>query len=79
LGFAVDVPQQLEIFAEVLGRSYEVNFGNKGDHIQAMRAIASTQTTMHLSDIDSLGSLFEGMDKNRWFPFPLMDRRASID
>ncbi|KAK3818932.1 MAG: hypothetical protein J3Q66DRAFT_179887 [Benniella sp.] len=56
---AQDVPQQLEIFAEVLGRSHEISFGNKGDHLQAMRAIASTQTTMHLSDIDSLGNLLK--------------------
>ncbi|KAF9104558.1 hypothetical protein BGX27_010048 [Mortierella sp. AM989] len=56
---AADVPQQLEILSSVLDGSYSISFENKEEYVQAMKAIASTQTTMHTSDIESLGNLFE--------------------
>ncbi|KAF9354289.1 hypothetical protein BGX26_007893 [Mortierella sp. AD094] len=54
-----DVPQQLEILSSVLDRAHSITFEGKGAYVQAMKAIASTQTTMHTSDIESLGNLFE--------------------
>ncbi|KAG0370765.1 hypothetical protein BC939DRAFT_462796 [Gamsiella multidivaricata] len=54
-----DVPQQLEILSTVFDQSYHVSFDNKNEYVQALKAIASTQTTMHTSDIESLGNLFE--------------------
>ncbi|KAG0003572.1 hypothetical protein BGZ79_000538 [Entomortierella chlamydospora] len=54
-----DVPQQLEILSSVLDKAHSINFEGKEAYVQAMKAIASTQTTMHTSDIESLGNLFE--------------------
>ncbi|KAG0335564.1 hypothetical protein BG000_007425 [Podila horticola] len=54
-----DVPQQLDILGTVLDRADLVTFDNKGDYVSAIKAIASTQTMMHTSDIESLGNLFE--------------------
>ncbi|KAG0246815.1 hypothetical protein BGX31_008058 [Mortierella sp. GBA43] len=54
-----DVPQQLEIFAEVLERTDAIGFSDKCDYTQALRTTASIQMTMHMSDIESIGNLFE--------------------
>ncbi|KAF8976244.1 hypothetical protein BGZ46_008424 [Entomortierella lignicola] len=54
-----DVPQQLEILSSVLDKSHAIDFESKEAYVQSMRAIASTQTTIHTSDIESLGNLFE--------------------
>ncbi|KAF9430973.1 hypothetical protein BGZ76_000634 [Entomortierella beljakovae] len=54
-----DVPQQLEILAGVLDSAHTVNFERKGEYIQTMKSIASTQITMYTSDIESIGNLFE--------------------
>ncbi|KAG0330533.1 hypothetical protein BGZ99_000003 [Dissophora globulifera] len=56
---AQDVPEQLEILTGVLDRSYLINFESKSEYVKALKAIASTQTTVHTSDIESLGNLFE--------------------
>ncbi|KAG0053855.1 hypothetical protein BGZ83_000329 [Gryganskiella cystojenkinii] len=54
-----DVPQQLDMYSRILNSADQVTFDNKAEYIQALRSIASTQTTMHTSDIESLGNLFE--------------------
>ncbi|GJJ70340.1 uncharacterized protein EMPS_02689 [Entomortierella parvispora] len=54
-----DVPQQLDILARVFDDADQINFTNKTEYIQALKSISSTQTTMHTSDIESLGNLFE--------------------
>ncbi|KAG0089856.1 hypothetical protein BGZ93_009639 [Podila epicladia] len=54
-----DVPQQLDLLGIVLDRTDLVMFDNKRDYVSAIKAIASTQTMMHTSDIESLGNLFE--------------------
>ncbi|KAF9981895.1 hypothetical protein BGZ65_003458 [Modicella reniformis] len=54
-----DVPQQLELFTAALEQSDAISLDSKGDYVQALRAAASTQMTMHPSDIESLGDLFE--------------------
>ncbi|KAF9173299.1 hypothetical protein BGX21_008109 [Mortierella sp. AD011] len=54
-----DVPQQLEVLSSVLDKAHSIGFEGKEAYVQAMKAIASTQTTMHTSDIESLGNLFE--------------------
>ncbi|KAF9281516.1 hypothetical protein BGZ74_002329 [Mortierella antarctica] len=56
-----DVPQQLDILGTALDRADLVTFDNKGDYVSAIKAIASTQTMMHTSDIESLGNLFEAL------------------
>lgn len=59
------MPQQLDILGTALDRADLVTFDNKGDYVSAIKAIASTQTMMHTSDIESLGNLFEGKGKHR--------------
>ncbi|KAF9326243.1 hypothetical protein BG006_010309 [Podila minutissima] len=56
-----DVSQQLDILGTALDRADLVTFDNKGDYVSAIKAIASTQTMMHTSDIESLGNLFEAL------------------
>ncbi|KAF9282795.1 hypothetical protein BGZ68_005753 [Mortierella alpina] len=54
-----DVPQQLDIYSNALEQADQVYFDNKGEYVQALKDIASTQSMMHTSDIESLGNLFE--------------------
>ncbi|KAF9427391.1 hypothetical protein BGZ94_004991 [Podila epigama] len=56
---AQDVPQQLDILGTILDQADLASFEGKGSFVMAMKAIAATQTTMHTSDIESLGNLFE--------------------
>ncbi|KAG0200916.1 hypothetical protein BGX28_006163 [Mortierella sp. GBA30] len=56
---AQDVPEQLDIFSEVLEQADQVCFDSKEEYIQALKEIASTQSMTHTSDIESLGNLFE--------------------
>jgi hypothetical protein len=62
----IDVPQQLEIFAEVLERTDAIGVSDKCDYTQAIRTTASIQMTMHMSDIESIGNLFEGKEQRRF-------------
>ena len=59
----LDVPQQLDILARIFDGADQITFDNKSEYIQALKSISSTQTTMHTSDIESLGNLFEGKDE----------------
>ncbi|CAO3570749.1 unnamed protein product [Mortierella alpina] len=54
-----DVPQQLDIFSNALEQADQVSFDSKSEYVQALKDIASTQSMMHTSDIESLGNLFE--------------------
>ncbi|KAF9574930.1 hypothetical protein EC968_004931 [Mortierella alpina] len=54
-----DVPQQLDIFSNALEQADQVWFDSKSEYVQALKDIASTQSMMHTSDIESLGNLFE--------------------
>ncbi|KAF9120348.1 hypothetical protein BGW39_011484 [Mortierella sp. 14UC] len=56
---AQDVPQELDLLSTILDRADQINFDNKDEYVQALKSIAATQTTMHTSDIESLGNLFE--------------------
>lgn len=58
----IDVPQQLDIYSNALEQADQVYFDSKGEYVQALKDIASTQSMMHTSDIESLGNLFEGND-----------------
>ncbi|KAG0265918.1 hypothetical protein DFQ27_000282 [Actinomortierella ambigua] len=54
-----DVPQQLEDYAFVLENADQVDWSDKSNYLQALRAITATQSKMHTSDIESIGNLFE--------------------
>ncbi|KAF9985116.1 hypothetical protein BGZ75_003351 [Mortierella antarctica] len=54
-----DVPQQLHIFANEFEQADQIYFDSKSEYVQALKDIASTQSMMHTSDIESLGNLFE--------------------
>ena len=65
------MPQELDLLSVVLDRADQINFDNKEEYIRALKSIAGAQTTMYTSDIESLGNLFEGMNKSiRWHPTP---------
>ncbi|KAK3836826.1 MAG: hypothetical protein J3R72DRAFT_513059 [Linnemannia gamsii] len=56
-----NVPQELDLLSSMLNRADQINFDNKDEYAQALRSIATTQKPMYISDIKSLGNLFEAL------------------